>query len=120
MPCSVSGRVQGCSEDEAPLDLLPVLRALSDPNRLRILLMLRQREQCVCHLTEALGISQGTVSHHMAVLKRAGLAVDRRDLQDGRWVYYSLSPSATQIGGQVADLLDASQVDTTLADCGGR
>lgn len=97
-------------------DLLPVLQALADPSRLRILLMLRQREQCVCHLTDALGLSQGTVSHHMGVLKRAGLVRDRRDSSDARWVYYSLDPSAQGFGQLLADLLDTSRVDPTPAD----
>ena len=99
--------------------LLLALQALADPSRLRILLMLREREQCVCHLTEGLGLSQGTVSHHMAVLKRAGLVRDRRDPTDARWVYYSLDPSAREVGRLLADLLDGSRADPVQADCTG-
>ncbi len=57
--------------------------------------LLREREQCVCHLTEALDVKQSAVSHRTAVLKRAGLVVDRRDETDARWVYYSLYLSPT-------------------------
>lgn len=82
--------------------------------------MLREREQCVCHLMEGLRLSQGTVSHHMAVLKRAGLVRDRRDNSDARWVYYSLTPEARHWGQRLADLLDTALVDPDPADCAGR
>jgi len=108
------------SQDGVAEDLLQALRALADPGRLRIVSMLREREQCVCHLMDALGLSQGTVSHHMAVLKRAGLVCDRRDYSDARWVYYSLAPSARRFGQRLADLLDVDRVDPTPADCAGR
>lgn len=100
--------------------LLTALQALADPARLRIMLMLRQREQCVCYLTEALGLSQGTVSHHLGVLKRAGLVRDRRDPADARWVHYSLDQSASRIGRTVLGLLDTAEADPTPADCSGR
>jgi ArsR family transcriptional regulator, arsenate/arsenite/antimonite-responsive transcriptional repressor len=101
-------------------DMLSVLQALGDPSRLKIVILLREREQCVCHLTEALGLSQGTVSHHMSVLKKAGLIVDRRDEKDARWSYYSLSPSAAGLGQRIATLLDAEGADPAPADCTGR
>lgn len=120
MSCAATPMGQGEQECETARDLMPVLQALADPSRLRIVLMLREREQCVCHLTEALSLSQGTVSHHMSVLKRAGLVRDRRDSADGRWVYYSMVPSAQEIGRRIADLLDAPRVDLTSADCTDR
>lgn len=102
------------------LQLLPILKALSDPNRLRIVEMLREREQCICHLLERLELTQGTVSYHMAVLKRAGLVRDRRDDSDARWVYYSLTPEAARWGQQLAGLLDTGQIAPAPADCAGR
>src|SRR5450759_2676200 len=78
----------------APLDdrtagrLAAMLRVLADPARLRILSLIQSqpaREACVCHLTEALGLSQPTVSHHLRVLYEAHL-VDRE--RRGNWVYY--------------------------------
>lgn len=119
MTCPASQAV-GVPAGRGASDLLPILQALADPGRLRIVLMLREREQCVCHLTEALGLSQGTVSHHMGVLKRVGLVVDRRDDSDARWVYYRLAPPATEVGRRLADLLDAARADPTPADCAGR
>ena len=103
--------------EEAGCALLAVLQALSDPSRLRIVRLLRQREQCVCHLTEALDAKQSTISHHMSVLKKAGLVVDRRDDKDARWVYYTLAPSTREMGRQLADLLDGSAAEPARAAC---
>jgi len=65
-----------------------VMKALSDPNRVKILKMLQHRFMCVCELQAGLGISQPTVSKHLKILERAGL-VDFR--KDGLWVDYFLS-----------------------------
>ena len=60
-------------------------RALADPTRLRLLALLRQEEICVGDLVAALDLPQGTVSRHLATLRRVGLVESRRD---GCWVYY--------------------------------
>lgn len=68
-----------------------VLKALADPSRLQMVLALREARDpiCVCDFTAALGLSQPTVSHHMATLRRAGLVdVTRR----GIWAYYRMRP----------------------------
>ena len=107
-----------CAPVASAMNLEPALKALADPVRLMIFRMLRQREQCVCHLTEATGLSQGTVSHHMRVLKRAGLVRDRRDLHDARWVYYSVNPGGVQELRQAVDvLLEPCAEDPMPADC---
>jgi ArsR family transcriptional regulator len=67
--------------------LIRVMKALGDPNRIRILKMLEQREMCVCEICAALGIAQPTVSSHLKVLEAAELVVSRRD---GLWVNYRL------------------------------
>ena len=64
------------------------LKVIADPARLRLLSLIRAqpgREACVCHLTETLGLSQPTVSHHLKVLLHAGL-VERE--QRGSWAYF--------------------------------
>jgi ArsR family transcriptional regulator len=63
------------------------LKALSDPNRLRIVDRLRAGERCVCDLTSALDEGQSLLSFHLRVLKEAGLVSDRRE---GRWAFYTL------------------------------
>lgn len=68
------------------------LKAVADPARLRLLSLIQaqpDREACVCHLTEPLGLSQPTVSHHLKVLLRAGL-VERE--QRGSWAFFRVKP----------------------------
>ena len=68
--------------------LASALKAIADPARLRLLSLIHaqpENEACVCHLTEPLGLSQPTVSHHLKVLLEAGL-VERE--QRGSWAYF--------------------------------
>lgn len=68
--------------------LATALRVIADPARLRLLSLIQAQpghEACVCHLTEPLGLSQPTVSHHLKVLLQAGLV--ERD-QRGNWAYF--------------------------------
>lgn len=75
-------------QGDAMKEFIKVMRALSDPNRVKILKLLQQREMCVCEIQAALGIAQPTVSKHMKILEDAGL-VSRE--KDGLWVNYSLT-----------------------------
>ncbi len=67
-----------------------LLKAFADPVRLRLLNLLtgEVEEVCVCHLHEALGLPQPTVSRHLAYLRKQGLVIGRKD---GLWVYYRLA-----------------------------
>lgn len=65
-----------------------LFHALSDETRLELLDRLKQGEQCVCELTDALQAGQSRLSFHLRVLKEAGLIHDR---PEGRWMYYSLN-----------------------------
>lgn len=67
---------------------LNLFRALSDETRLRIMVLLSEKELCVCQLEWALGLTQAKISRHLAVLKNSGLVKDRRQ---GLWIFYSLS-----------------------------
>ncbi|HUG88162.1 MAG TPA: metalloregulator ArsR/SmtB family transcription factor [Actinomycetota bacterium] len=76
-------------EDDAER-LASSLRVLADPARLRLVSIIGAgpgAEACVCDLTEPMGLSQPTVSHHLKVLHEAGLLERERR---GRWVYYRL------------------------------
>jgi ArsR family transcriptional regulator len=78
---------QPLEADEAE-QLASALRVVADPARLRLLSLIQAQpdhEACVCHLTEPLGLSQPTVSHHLKVLSQAGL-VERE--QRGSWAYF--------------------------------
>jgi ArsR family transcriptional regulator len=79
---------------EEALGLATVLKAIADPARLRVISLLAANESgeaCVCDLTEPLGLSQPTVSHHLKTLVDAGLV--RREKR-GVWAYFSLVPGA--------------------------
>ncbi len=73
---------------------LKVMKALSDPNRIKIIKMLEQRTLCVCELQAALGISQSTVSKHLKILEEAGLVTFKKD---GSWVNYHLNVDSKNI-----------------------
>jgi ArsR family transcriptional regulator len=68
-------------------DFIKVMKALRDPNRVKILKMLQHGELCVCEIQVALGVSQPTVSKHVKILEAAGLLGSRKD---GLWVHYRL------------------------------
>lgn len=65
-----------------------VFKALSDPNRIRIIKMLESRELCVCEVREVLDLSTSTVSKHLSILRDAGLVIDSKD---GKWVNFRLN-----------------------------
>ncbi len=67
--------------------ILAIAKAMSDPNRLRVLCALRDRELCACDLIALLGLAQATVSRHLNLLVQAGLILGRKD---GRWMHYRL------------------------------
>lgn len=69
---------------------LLVLKAISQPTRLRMLLLLADAELCSCELVELLGVTQPAISQHMNVLRGAGLVSERKA---GTWVYYQLQRS---------------------------
>lgn len=68
-----------------------IFKAPSDVNRLKIVQLLKERELCACELTLALSNSQSTVSHHLSVLKNAGLIKEKKE---GKWSYFRLSEGA--------------------------
>ncbi|HSM56953.1 MAG TPA: metalloregulator ArsR/SmtB family transcription factor [Candidatus Sulfomarinibacteraceae bacterium] len=81
--------------DGATLDeVAAVLKALGEPNRLRILDELMKGDTCNAELNEALGLSPNLLSHHLRVLSDVGLITSRRDRIDGRWIYYTVDPDA--------------------------
>ena len=73
------------------IDAAKMLKAISDPKRLRIVDMLSCGELCACRILEEFHISQPTLSHDMRVLLEAGIVIDRRD---GKNTYYRLDSEA--------------------------
>lgn len=75
-------------------ELIRVMKALSDPNRVRIMKILGQREMCVCEIGAALGLAQPTVSSHLKVLEGAELVTSRKE---GLWVNYRLDEAPSSV-----------------------
>ena len=89
-----------CTSDTPPMpraaaeDLAATFRALADPTRVAIVNRLGSAaEVCVCDLTAAFAVSQPTISHHLRVLREAGLVEAE---SRGTWAYYRLVPEAIE------------------------
>ncbi|RMG36612.1 MAG: ArsR family transcriptional regulator [Methanobacteriota archaeon] len=84
-------------------EAVKIFKALSDPNRLRIVKMLEIRPLCVCEITEVLNLATSTVSKHLSILKEADLIVDNKE---GKWVNYQLNTStANQYVNEILPLV---------------
>jgi ArsR family transcriptional regulator, arsenate/arsenite/antimonite-responsive transcriptional repressor len=82
--------------ENAAAGLAQVFKALGDPVRLRLLSLIGAHqggEVCVCDLTTAFDLTQPTISHHLRVLREAGIITSERR---GTWVYYRLVPAALE------------------------
>ncbi|MDO8143569.1 MULTISPECIES: helix-turn-helix transcriptional regulator [Isoptericola] len=91
--CCVEPAAAGVDAARAQ-ELARVFKALGEPARVRLLSIVAAQqghEACVCDLTEPVGLSQPTVSHHLKVLVDAGLLTRS---QRGRWAYYAVAPGA--------------------------
>lgn len=89
-------------------NFIKVMKALSDPNRVKILKLLQQKTMCVCELQGALQISQPSVSKHLKILEEAGLVNNKKE---GLWVNYYLadggaSPFAASLLGNLKHWLE--------------
>jgi ArsR family transcriptional regulator len=83
---------QGVLDEAEATEMAPLLAALADPVRLRIVSMLAASPEgtaCGCDLESPLGLSQPTVSHHLKILREAGLIEGERQ---GRWIHYRVVP----------------------------
>ncbi len=90
--------------ESAAAGLAQVFRALADPVRLRLVSLIgahQDGQACVCELTAAFDLTQPTISHHLKVLREAGIIASERR---GTWVYYWLVPAALE---RMAALLSA-------------
>jgi ArsR family transcriptional regulator len=94
---------------ERPMrDFIGVMKALADPNRVKMLKMLQHRVLCVCEIQAALELAQPTVSKHLQLLAEAGLVASEKD---GLWVNYRLadggkSPFAATLLGNLRHWLE--------------
>lgn len=96
-----------------------VLKALADPNRLRIFSLLMQGDSCNGELNERLGLPPNLLSHHLRVLREAGLVRSRHDAVDARWIYYTVDREAAQRWQiWLNELLNPARIQERLCLCG--
>ena len=74
--------------------LIRVMKSLSDPNRVRVLKLLQEKELCVCEIQGLLGLAQSTVSKHMKLLEDAGMVERKRQ---GTWIIYNLADGSESV-----------------------
>ncbi len=67
---------------------IELFKVISEPNRVRILMMLLQKPLCVCEITSILELSTATVSNHLSYLRKEGFIEDKKD---GKWINYRIS-----------------------------
>jgi len=95
--------------------LMAVTKALSDENRVRMLMIISRGELCVCQITELFGLSASTTSKHLSILYQAGLLDCRKD---GRWAYYRLSgkESLAMARNAIAWIKEAAEGDSQIEE----
>ena len=92
-------------------ELHRVFRAFADENRIRVLELLCEGEQCACVLLEDMSISQPTLSHHMKILCKSGIVKSRRI---GKWNYYSIDKEGCKYGIDLLNMLIDHKMDEAL------
>jgi len=111
-----------CGVGHPPTDVSSLseqLRALAEPNRLRILHMLMEGVQCNCELGDALEMAPNLISHHLRALREAGLVDVERDPHDARWLYYSLNGEALQeLSRSFGLFFDPARIKPRRSTCG--
>ena len=96
-----------------------VLKVLADSNRLRIFGLLMQGDSCNCELNETLGLPPNLLSHHLRVLREAGLVRSRRDAVDARWIYYAVNKeTVAHWRAWLSEFLDPARVQERAVLCG--
>jgi ArsR family transcriptional regulator, arsenate/arsenite/antimonite-responsive transcriptional repressor len=107
-PASWVPVTRGALDAEQASAFAPMFKALGDPVRLRLLSMIASAgggEVCVCDLTGEFALTGPTISHHLKVLREAGLVdSDRR----GTWVYYRLVPAALALAGGLLEVTETA------------
>lgn len=92
--CRAAERLERCKAHLPPAEDIKkqseFLKAISDPARIKIIYALKEGELCGCELMQIMEMSQTVVSHHLKILKHAGITIDRRS---GKWINYSLADS---------------------------
>lgn len=106
-------------QDEQTLaEISAVLKALGDPNRLRIFAELMRGDSCNNELKDNLRLPPNLLSHHLRVLSEAGLVNSRRDVVDARWIYYTVNrEAAARWQDWFSEFLDPARIQERIV-CG--
>ena len=95
------------------------LKALAEPNRLLIFHLLMEGVQCNCELGDGLQMAPNLISHHLRVLREAGLVDVERDAFDARWIYYSINRQAlAELNQALGTFFDPERIKPRRLTCG--
>ena len=101
-----------------PHDLARWLKVIAEPNRLRILDLLMQGEQCNCEMGGTLGMAPNLISHHLGVLQKEGLVDARRDPEDARWIHYTINrPALDALNEAFGSFFDPVRIQPRQPSC---
>ena len=104
-----------------PVEIGNLFKILGDPSRLAIFDLLMQGVQCNCELGDQLKMPMNLISHHLKVLRAAGLVDAERDATDARWVYYSINQKAIgRLRQHLNAFLDPQRIQPRQPVCGPR
>lgn len=102
-------------------EVADILKVLGDPSRLAIFDLLMQGVQCNCEIGGNLKMSMNLISHHLKVLRDAGLVKAERDANDARWIYYSVNrETLSAFRKQLDAFLDPQRIQARQPACGPR
>ena len=95
------------------------LKVLAEPNRLLIFHFLMEGVQCNCELGDGLRMAPNLISHHLRVLRQAGLVDVERDAFDARWIYYSINRQALdELNQALGIFFDPQRIKPRRLTCG--
>jgi ArsR family transcriptional regulator len=95
------------------------LKVLAEPNRLLLLHLLMEGVQCNCELGDALQMAPNLISHHLRLLRQAGLVDVEHDALDARWVYYSINRQALdELNKHFGLFFDPDRIKPRRPTCG--
>jgi ArsR family transcriptional regulator, arsenate/arsenite/antimonite-responsive transcriptional repressor len=105
--------------NERLADLARWLKVICEPNRLLLLEKIIEGVQCNCELGDATQMAPNLVSHHLSVLREAGLIETERDPIDARWVYYSVNLKAMEeLKALFGDFFNTDRLQPRRLSCG--
>jgi ArsR family transcriptional regulator, arsenate/arsenite/antimonite-responsive transcriptional repressor len=95
------------------------LKALGDPKRIQLLTLIQSGTQCNCEFASSLDLQPNLISHHLRILKEAGLVNIERDPLDSRWIYYTINLTIyKELRDYLAGFLDPTCVQSRRSTCG--